>query len=188
MFKKRKKQRRDEEGQSTVEFALTLVLLLSFVMFYIRLAFFMAYGNYVHYATFMAARAFESAGLSPDDQKERARQVIVRMLKKSSGQSGSDRFPTIAKAQGGGNTPGYEVGQGGQFVSGDPAFSWMEGVRYTFRTRMFVFSPGGLGSTGGVDNSTEVILTSESWLGRDPTYLECQREMGRLTGIFDNGC
>jgi len=164
-----------DSGQATVEFALTMILFFSFFLFYFQLSMAFAFGNFVHYATFMSARAYLSAGPELGDQQTRARDVIVQMLKKSTGASGVDRFPFIAKGVGGSDPGGFEV------LNGAQGLSWMTGVRYTFRSKLFLIPMGG--STKGVNS---VTLTSESWLGREPTSQECQAFMaGRL---FDNGC
>ena len=97
---RRRPDLRSQEGQSTIEFALTLILLMGFVLFYLQLSLVMAFGNYVHYATFMSARAYLSGGENQAEQARRARQVIVRMLKLP-GSEATDRFPAIAKGDGG---------------------------------------------------------------------------------------
>jgi hypothetical protein len=184
MNKKLNKRKLGEEGQSTLEFALTLIFLLGFSLFFIQASLVFAYGNYVHYATFMSARAYLSAGSDQNDQIARARSVIVRMLKKGEGQAGSDRWPQIAKGVGGSNPPGLQMDPPGQFNPSDYDYSWMEGVRYTFRSRLFVVP---FGQSSG-DSANSLTLTSESWLGREPTASECGSEMEKRKGIYDNGC
>lgn len=173
-----------EEGQTTIEFALTLILLLAFVLFFLQFALVSAWGNYVHYATFMSARAYLAAGPDPSDQEDRARNVILKTTKRGLGRGGMDRYPLIARGYGAGNPRGAEIGKGAQFNPDDPALSWMEGVRYTFRSKLFLL-PFGKPSDRSVNSLT---LTSESWLGREPSYFECQGELGDKKGIFDNGC
>jgi hypothetical protein len=182
-----KRVRLNEKGQSTVEFALTLILLMSFVLFYIQLSMVMAFGNYVHYATFMAARAYLSAGSSREEQTDRATQVIIRMLKKPN-QTGTDRFGMIGKGFGGGDAvPGLDIKEPSNFVATDPNLSWLQGVRYSFKSRLFMIPMAGSGPKGS-GSANSVTLKSESWLGREPNYDECQQEMKSYNGIFDNGC
>ncbi len=181
-----------EEGQATVEFALTLILLMAFTLFFLQLSLVFAVGNYVHYATFMAARAYLSSGSSDTDQVTRAENVIRAMLKKSAGNS-TDRFPSIAIGTGGdtvGGINGLLVGPGAQWAPPTRDSSWMQGVRYTFRSRLFMIPLGGTPSTNGSSSSSvnSVTLTSESWLGHEPSYQDCQAYMGSVKGIFDNGC
>lgn len=177
-----------EEGQSTIEFALVLFLLMSFLLFYVQLALMMGYGNYAHYATFMAARAYLSAGPSQADQIQRAQTVIVRMVKKGPGQEGVDRFPSIARATGDGDPTGVQIAAPDNFDPGDRNLSWLQGVRYSFKSRLFLIPLGtGSGAAASVSNSA-VTLKSESWLGREPDYDECQMDLKPKAGIFDNGC
>lgn len=173
---------REESGQSTIEFALTLILIMTFLLGFTQLSLLFGFGNYAHYATFMAARAQLSAGQNQDQQTTRARDVIVKMLKRSEGQPGIDRWPSIAKADGGGgDLRGADLLNGPQHQEGNPSFSWMQGVRYAFRGRLFMIPLGGDSSTNSL------TLMSESWLGVEPSYEECiQRLPG--TAVIDNGC
>src|SRR5690606_25137860 len=105
-FKAAIRKQRGEEGQSTVEFALTLVLLMAFILFFVQVSLMFAWGNYIHYATYMSARAYLAAGPNLEDQQTRARNVIVRMVKKGPAQPGADRLPFVAQGIDGGNPTG----------------------------------------------------------------------------------
>jgi hypothetical protein len=172
---------RCEQGQSTLEFALTLLLLLSFVLGFIQLSLVFGYANFVHYATFMAARAQQSAGLNADDQFRRSRDVIVKLLKRAESQPNLDRWPTLGKAVGNGEIKGTQLADDPRF-STDPATNWLQGVRYTFRSRLFMIPVGGDQSTN------EITLTSESWLGREPNYEDCMSQGFGGERLIDNGC
>lgn len=180
------KEPSNQQGQSTIEFALVLIMLMAFVLFFIQLSFVFAYGNFVHYATFMSARAYLSSGIDRGDQVERARSVIVRLLKKSEGESGTERFPAIAKGEGGddGVVKGLAIGTPQNFSKTDTSLSWQEGVRYTFRSRIFLMPLSGKKDSG----PSSLTLTSESWLGRETTTEECKEDLASKKGIFDNGC
>ncbi len=174
-----------EKGQSTIEFILTLTLMVAFTLFFLQLSLIFAVGNYFHYATFMTARAYLSAGPDSTDQIQRARTLGTQMTKQSLGTAGIDRWPGIAEGIGGGQPRGMEIGRGRQFIDGDIAYSWQEGVRYTFRSPLF------LGLFVGNDETFQnLTLTSESWLGREPTYRECLEHMSTLAPrvVIDNGC
>lgn len=177
----------DEKGQTSIEFALTMILFFAFAMFYIRFALVIAFGNYAHYATFMAARAYFAAGMDDTDQQTRAHNVIAQLLRKSQGQS-SDKFPFIAKSVDSGSpsaqklSEGVEIGQGAVFNPAARDLSWQEGVRYTFRSKFFMTVIGGSAA------SSVLTLTSESWLGREPSYTECEDFVSARGGIIDNGC
>ncbi len=176
----RSRNSQGESGQSTVEFALTMVLLMAFILFFLQLTLVFGVGNYIHYATYMSARAYLAAGSTRDDQTQRANSVATRMLKKSEGQAGTDKWPSIAQGKGEGDVKGLTL------VSADPSnfsSSWMQGVRYNFKSRLFLLPLSG--ASGGVDKSiNELILTSESWLGREPSYQDCQSEMENMKGAF----
>lgn len=170
-----------KSGQSILEFLLAMSLLM-FVMFgYLRIALFFGYGHLAHYATFMSARAYFAGGASQGDQADRAKQVLVSLLKKSSSDP-QDKFPAIAKGDGGSaGIVGMDI-NGAQYAPGDNDSSWMQGVRYTFKGTLFMLPLGGRNK-----KTNEIKLTSESWLGREPTTSECTSYMlGK--GIWDNGC
>ncbi|MGE4107015.1 MAG: hypothetical protein AB7F66_07340 [Bacteriovoracia bacterium] len=184
-------------GQSVLEFILTLSIMFFFVLFFLQLALMFAAGNYVHYATFMAARAYLSATGSPSQQFENANAVLKQMLKKDG--STLDRWPGLVKGQNVGagaregveEVTGAEVGFGKQGVTDkkNRALSWQDGVRYTFRGRLIRIPLGGT-------TASAIELTSESWLGREPSFDECDQFLDALRGadgdsvgaIFDNGC
>lgn len=186
-------------GQSTVEFALTMLFLFAFTLFFIQLSLVLSFGNFVHYATFMSARALLSAGSNESDQYDRAKAVIIRTLKKSVGEPGIDKFPSIAKANGQGVLPGFQAGPAKEFQQDDINYSWMQGVRYTFRSKIFLVP------LGKPKNNTApalrklpantLELTAESWLGMEVTEFDCSgpQQMGGGGGRgrgwrTDNGC
>jgi hypothetical protein len=177
-----------ESGQSLVEFALSIFLVFGLLFFFIQLALVLSWGNFVQYATFMSARAYLSGGANRIDQEDRARDVLRRMVKRGM-ISNEDRFPGIARGVEGDDdtVKGASIGPGPDFNPGNYDLSWMQGVRYTFRSRLFVLPVGRPGTTPS-PSSGQVILTSESWLSRDPTYQECVSTMQTLRGQFDNGC
>jgi hypothetical protein len=180
-----------ESGQSLVEFALSIFLVFGLLFFFIQLSLVLSWGNYVQYATFMSARAYLSGGPSKTDQLQRAKDVLTRMVKRGV-VSNDDRFPMIAQGFGGEDdtVKGSSFGGGPTFDPGNYDLSWMQGVRYTFRSRLFVLPIGKPGATPDASKG-QAILTSESWLGRDPTYEDCKKfleSMSPLKGQFDNGC
>lgn len=184
---RRKRMDLSEEGQSTIEFALTMLLMMGFVLFFIQLSLIFAYGNLVHYATFMSARAYLAAGPEQDDQETRARDVLIALLKKSVAQPGIEKYPFIAKAVGGTNlVPGMTLGAISPYAPKESDYSWLQGVRYEFRGSVSLI-PVGTGKNG----ENFINLVSESFLGREPSYDDCAGFMGDLPNggaIFDNGC
>jgi hypothetical protein len=116
--------------------------------------------------------------------------VIVKTVKGSEINSNRDRYPGIAQGVGGSGDPaGFDASNPPQYSPGDRSSSWMQGVRYTFKSRLFLIPLGGStaqGSNGTSANS--LTLTSESWLGREPDEDDCQNQLGKVKGIYDNGC
>lgn len=193
-------------GQSTIEFALTMILLISFVLFFFQLSMVFAFGNYVHYATFMAARAYLSAGPDKADQQQRAEDVLVSMLKLSAGAPNVDKFPSISRACGdmvNSNVSGVTFDPAPLNLT-DPATSWLQGVRYSFWSKLFVVPFAGAAGTATVTagpacqggaGANRMILRSESFLGREPSDTECATGMknqwnglGTDGSLYDNGC
>lgn len=188
-------KKKNESGQTLIEFILAMILLLGFSFFFIQVGLTLAVGNYIQYATFMAARAYLSGGPSLQDQQQRATDVINEMLRSG----GNDRFSFVVRGVGGGNlTPGLEIieaGAGTAVQQDSERLMWMRGIRYRFRARMLALPLGGTpvsapSNTGGATKSNEVDLSSESWLGRSPSDAECATFMGRFPngGNLDNGC
>jgi hypothetical protein len=179
--------REREAGQSLIEFALAVFLVFGLLFFFIQLALMLSWANFVQYATFMSARAYLSGGSSRQDQEDRAREVLKKMVKRGDASS-DDRFPMIARGyQGTDDVVGASIGGGQQFDEKNYDLSWMQGVRYTFRSHLFVLPIGRAGTAPSAD-AGQAILTSESWLGRDPTYGECLSAVQSLKGQIDNGC
>ncbi len=178
-------------GQSTVEFMLASLFLLAFVFLFFQTALLLAAGNYVHYATFMAARAYMASGPSEEDQRRRAEDTMIDMVKKGAGQAGADRWPAIVRGVGGGDTAGIEVGPGPEFaaIRGNKTsqeftrLSWQEGVRYRFRSKLIMVP------FGNVPSTRPLQLTSTSWLGRETTEAECRTYLSTIDAlVVDNGC
>ena len=191
---------RNRRGQSTLEFVLTMILLMGFVIFFTRFAFFLGYANLVQYATFMAARAYQSGTRDQSAKEENAKNVIRTLLKK--GVSGVDERYSIADTDVGGDPRGAQVGDAPEMAGGgrtDDSYSWLQGVRYSFRGKLFVDIFGDKPTAASAPTQSrrgspgEVQLVSESWLGREPTREECHRELdGRKKfgdiAEPDNGC
>jgi len=178
-----KVRRETEEGQAVIEFVLALVFLMAFMAFFVKLALMFALGNFAQYATYIGSRAYLSAGKTQDDQTQRAQEYMTYLLAKNPESPGAPRFPAAGIGQGGGTPSGATIGTGSFFRADDRDFSWQEGVRYEFRSRlpMMLLSDR---------NDDLVTLVSESWLGREPTFDECWQDIETRVGatFVDNGC
>ncbi len=175
---------------------MTLILLISFMIFYLQFAAVSVFGSFAQYGTFMAARALLPARVDPERQISAA----TRVLKRTVVRGGQDRFPAFAKADIGvsevGDVPGAVVGAGPFAKSGvrDRDFSWQKGVSFKFKGVVsFIMIDRSTGPPSPTDTAKSGIsLTTEAWLGREePAMDNCQLDIeGNPPGlvVFDNGC
>jgi hypothetical protein len=175
-----------------IEFILGLMIVISFFFFFVRMSMVFAAANYAHYATFMAARAYQSSAQNTETQVANATSVITAMLNK--------RFKTLITGKGGdGNSiPGATIGPGPYFLAGvsDPVQqdSWNQGVTFHFTGKLAMYP------WSNNNQSIALDLQSESWLPREDTIDECNSKkvttQGLLSGAgvnnvvveWDNGC
>jgi|GEM_PF-6755436 len=162
----------NNSGQTLIEFLLTFALCLGFTVTVARVGFVVSFANYIQYAVFMSARAYQSGAESEADQKTAAENVLKKTVKKGS----QDRVRELAEGFGGsGSVKGAVIGRHPTGYDADKIdLSSLQGVRYTFKSS--VFPP----------LDTTVTLRSESWLGREVTNTECLSAVGE--GVIDNGC
>lgn len=182
------RRRRSESGQAVIEFVLSLIFLMGFVVFIVHLSMSFAAGNYIHYATFMGARTLLPADMAADVQRSSAESVMRTMLSSS---SGGTRFAAwISPGQSGNTTqvPGARIvtDAGQQSQNENSRYqSWIAGVMYEFNTKIF------MGPLSGSVTGSNLTLTSESWLGREESFMECLNRMVSIQGnevYLDNGC
>lgn len=197
------RKKRDERGQVIVEFLIVLTMLLTMIFLFVQVSWGIAWGHYVHYATFMASRAYMAAAPTKGEQTEAATKVLNVMLKSG----GKDMLAFMAPSRGGGArdatgtepVKGAMVGMHPEAVGKEHkrAYSWAEGVQFNFDLKLFllpiskVVSGGGNGKpiqTGtaqdpgkSVDWKGMIPMTSDSFLGREVTVDECFRDMDRLS-------
>jgi hypothetical protein len=175
------KSKRGEEGQAVIEFVLGLLVIFSFFFFYIRMSALFAIGNYIHYATFMAARAYSSGSKVQDEQIDRATEIMNAKV--------VGKFKSLVSA---GNRK-LEVGLGPIYrESNSPADSWNQGVSYNFKAKLSLYPWSKEGQSITMD------LTSESWMPRNITEDECEAAKKQMNGgaisvpnvkvEWDNGC
>lgn len=156
--------KKNQKGQSVIEFLMSFSIVIGLLFFYFKMSLGFTNGYMVHYATFMASRAFltaESRGTDPDgDAFTKAKAVFSRLL-----------------------PDGFINGFNGELKVNDPDsvnFKVFTGV-YTDYSEAF--------SMGVVGGSTPISLRSESFLGREPTRIEANDQtciaISRVTG---NGC
>jgi len=150
---------RKKEGQSAVEFILVSMIVFFFLLFFLSLAFTLIISQYMDYATFMAARTYKAAHGNIENQREKARSVFNAYVEPVRGNALVKSVSDL------------------QFLKADPGGRehQSEGVRVTYEVNLFYLPP--LFAKDQI--SSTLTLTSESFLGRDPTYQEC-------TSFFSN--
>lgn len=198
------KKKKRESGQAIIEFLIVMSIILTMIFMFIQISWSIAFGHYVHYATYMASRAYLSGGLTQGDQVSGATAVLKTMLKKASGE---DLLPFVGKARAADerDIQGSEP-LAGAFIGTHPEaegkgnsrpFSWAEGVQYNFAVKIFMLplaswvqkeGKGKSIQTGSAKDPNKAIefkgyipFTSDAFLGRDPSVDECFREMTRIS-------
>jgi hypothetical protein len=174
--KRRVRVFKNRSGQAAVEFIAVAVVLFFFLLFLMSTAFLLVISDYIDYATFMAARTLKSGFSRAETQQENARLVFDQYISKIEGLARNFRL---------------------DFVRSDPGSQATEGVVVSYDIDLFYLPP--LFVTDGAPAS-RITLTSESHLGRDPSFEECMQyfqnyanEVGITDPVVieqleDNGC
>jgi hypothetical protein len=145
---------KDDSGQALMEFILSMIFAMSFFFFFLKMSAAFAIANYVHYATFMAARAYSASAPTLSDQQARGEAVLSKMVK--------GRFKGLLQASG----AGIYVGEGPYFDEG-PQNHWNQGATYSFKVKLSLY-PWSMNR-----DSILMDLTSESWMPRSVSVKEC---------------
>ena len=164
------------EGQAAIEFIVVVVVILFFLLFFLSLSILLTVSDYIEYATFMSARTYKSMFESEEIQERNARTVFDAY---------TSRIQGIAR--------NFNL----EFLPGQDQGNQAAGVRVNYDIDMFylppVFMPEGA-------PTSQITLTSETRLGRDPSYQDCNGYFQRFVGQFpigadrlvrqmdDNGC
>lgn len=140
---------KNNKGQSAVEFIIVSVVFFFFLFFLLSVSILFVVSDYVEYATFMAARTYRSGAFSESRQRQSASDVFNAYVSKVEG---------IAK--------NFNI----QFSQAQSRFQMTSGVRVTYTMPLFYMPPIFAGNVG----PSTTTLTTESYLGRDPSVTECQ--------------
>jgi hypothetical protein len=153
------------QGQALIEFVLGLLVIFSFFFFFIRMCAIFAVANYIHYATFMAARAYSSASGNNADREERASEVLDRTVK--------GKFKSLIRAE------AETVGRGDLYD--DTENFWNQGVSYPFKAKLSLhpFTPK--------SNAIVMDLVSESWMPTNPGLDEVKKEKDSIKASLQAG-
>ena len=181
-IKKNKSMLNKEEGQSSIEFLITLTIALGLLFSFFKMAIIYTNGYLVHYVVYQSSRAYMVGE------------------RHSNAQDGSDGF---AKEMAEDVFESYDLAgiipefEGSLVVedpvsNGSPATNLFVGVRTNFNQRLMI---------PGTSSTIDIDMQSESYLGMEPTRAECFfstcqaiKEMGmstmcqKNTTVSDNGC
>lgn len=177
-----------QSGQALMEFVLGLMIVISFFFFFMKMSATFVVGNYIHYATFMSARAYASSAKSLGDQQTNAETVLQKMV--------GGRWKALIKpdANASGSIPGGYVGPGSYSQETPAEDFWNQGTSFSFTSKLSIYPWSKEGQ--GID----LKLTSESWMPREQSVSECNQSKGKVVaGIssagvtnvmveWDNGC
>lgn len=145
-----------------VEFVLGLMITISFFFFYVKMSAVFAIGNYIHYATFMSARALSSSAATEDAQLDSAQAVLESMV--------MGHFKNIIQAR----KEAIVLGQG-EFSKANPVQdNWGQGVSYPFKAKLSLYPFSNQGQ------SIEMELTSNSFMPREDSADECLQKKGLI--------
>jgi hypothetical protein len=169
---------KNDEGQSTIEFIVTFIFVISFFLTFFKLALNSTNGFLLHYATFMSSRAYLVSDINSNTAAggdSAANQVAQKVFKEYQVTAFIPVGPTSVEI----NAP--DTGKKSVFT----------GViaRYTDKFTVSKFF-------GGENN---IQYVSESFIGREPTRGECServckamRDVGADCSLhvtfYDNGC
>jgi hypothetical protein len=168
----------NNQGQSLIEFLMTITLVISIFFIFFKIAFNAVEGFYIHYATFMASRTYMVVDFNQGDISSST--ILAKKKAK-------DVFKNFAIS-----TWGYDEDKlkFNDYDSGNNIL--FVGCYYEFEQKMSV--------TGLMGGSTPLHLKSESFLGKEPNRQECLGQIcsrfkkaaggacGMFSTYFDNGC
>lgn len=198
-----KNRRKRESGQAMIEFIIVSSLILTMIFAFVQIAWASAWGHYVHYSTFMAARAYLSSATSKLQQSDNATQVLRRMVKHQDGDKEALDF--VAKKAAGDDrditdcpepVQGACVGEHPQWRTSPTsrAYSWAEGVQYNYGVKLYILpissiveEKGKAVSIGVGEDKVQttwsgyIPFTSDAFLGRERSHGDCLDDMTRLS-------
>jgi hypothetical protein len=173
-----------QQGQSTIEFLSTIIFALGFFFLFVKIALNATDGYLIHYATFMASRAYMSADTNSNtvSSSQNKAQEMARLAVKSIHISALGYDESALKFNN--HSDVSSSGMRNIFV----------GTYFEFRQKFAAMSV--------VGGTHELKMVSESFLGKEPSKQECLEQTckalelpdprgegcGALTTVFDNGC
>jgi hypothetical protein len=179
---KQYRSQKKESGQAIMEFVLSLMIVISFFFFYVKMAAVFAVANYIHYATFMAARAYVSSAGTEELQRGNAEIVLTKMI--------GSRFKAIVTAtdcdagcpqNAMAGVKGGNVGQGPYAQESSYSNRWNQGVTYSYKAKLSLFP------WNRESEALNMKLVSESWMPREPSEEECKEARAKIQTTLASG-
>lgn len=165
-----KRKGKNQGGQAAVEFIIVCVVVFFFLFFFLSICMAMVLSEYAEYATFMAARTYKAAFTAEVNQREYAQRVFNSYFFVN-GQPNQPKIPTTL-------IDNINI----QFDPGGPRGNLTTGgVRARFQVPFFYLPPLFLPPPpGGIGSANKLTLTTESYLGREPTLTEVQADFQKI--------
>lgn len=172
MLNKASRSGRTKRGQSVIEFIFVVLAFLNLLVVTINATMAFAVQQYMSFATFMAARAYQASNLKPSDQAAAATAVLASYIFIHPGDAAQKVFRFDADGKGTAREVSWEIPSSDD--SSLPKYGQMppspgRRIRVSFKVPIFQLPFGGLSQ-----GFAWVDLTAESYLGREPTADECR--------------
>ena len=160
-----------DEGQSTIEFLLVFVFIIGFIFSFAKLSLFYTNGFLVHYATFMASRAYMVVDTN-SNQPAGSDGAALAQAKKIFREIPLNKF-----------IEGYDM----NLKDAPPDAG---GVRYDRNLYVGVYTDFSqdLITPTLIGAKKDVQLRSESFLGRSPTRAECMENVCKAMQLLGGDC
>ena len=172
------------QGQSMIEFLFvsTLFILMLLISYNSVIAF--SLQQYMSWITFMGARSFQAAAATPAAQEAAARRTLHDygiddsgkfMMKDFSDNALAQIVKVVVPSGATAEIGGYSLSEGPNPTNASAGTGKMIAIQASFRLMANVPFLSGSSSTGSLGT---IVLWSKSYLGREPTTMECQKFFG----------
>jgi hypothetical protein len=178
--------RNSRKGQSVVEFIFVVLAFLNLLVVTINATMAFAVQQYMSYAAFMAARAYQASNISPTEQNDAAKAVLSSYLFITPSDASEKVFRFHADSKGTARDVEWEIPDSG----GDlPKYGQMppspgRRIRIDFKVPLFQLP---FGPSIKALNLIWVPLSAVSYLGRESTVEECRKFFEGFYNFYRQG-
>jgi hypothetical protein len=175
-------QLKSRSGQSVVEFIFVTIVFLNLLLVTFNAVMAFVVQQYMSYAVFMAARAYQASQEDPSAQDKAARDTLNSYLYFGNAPAGVFKFPGYKKILAtdveavfpavGSNLPQYGQTQPAETVK----------IEVRFKVPLFQLPVPGL-----TEDLIRVPLRAASYLGREPTREECKSFFQSFYNFYNKG-